>query len=180
MVIESKFSKSGKMNQRKVLARAVASLFLLLLMAFFFVVFKGVAPVVSDFFYTPNDAANQTLFKGITQGQTVLRRYQGKTVWVTAIDEKIISGASTLNSYLFNQNQGCDVKKPFCVLNAATKQDGIYVSFTTKEPKQLPSSVPWLGGFVDPTSGELYDVLGRAYRVNQQKTVLSLPVITVD
>jgi len=85
-----------------------------------------------------------------------------------------------LNTYLINANAGCDVNQVYCVLSAATKIDGIHVQYTLQEPSQLPSDTPWFGGFVDPTSGELYDLFGRAYMVNKNKQIQSLPVVKLN
>jgi hypothetical protein len=46
--------------------------------------------------------------------------------------------------------------------------DGVLFSHTERAPPQLPRSVKWYGGFVDPSTGSVFDQLGRAYLMNDQ------------
>jgi len=66
------------------------------------------------------------------------------------------------------------LNKVYCVLAATTNRDGVYLQYTLKEPPQLLVDTPWFGGFVDPDSGAIYDLIGRAYQQNKNKSVVSI------
>ena len=173
------------MNKRQILIKSVASLFFILLIAFCWVIFKGAtfplnSPLENASHSPSKNASQHPLFQGLQAGQTMLRRHQRQVVWVIAIDEQTKAQRLSLNNFLLNPNSGCNIDQQFCVLKAATAIDGINVQFTSQEPSQLASGTPWIGGFVDPTSGEIYDLFGRAYAINKQKNILSLPVMTVN
>lgn len=163
------------MNKRLILSRLVSALFGVLILVFFWVFFRGIS---SSTYFSDNGELVSTLYKGLQPGQSALRRYQKQMVWVTYLDESIRKRLPQLESYLIDPALGCDVNQDYCIVEAKTTVDAIYLQFTNQEPQQLPSDTPWVGGFVDPTTGAVYDLLGRAYRI-KSATKSSLPVIQV-
>ena len=173
------------MNKRQVLTKSVASLFFILLITFCWIIFKGATSALNPEVEGksnshPHNSPQHPLFEGLQAGQTVLRRHQRQLVWVIAVDEKTQTQGLLLNGFLLDPNSGCNLDQPFCVLKASTAIDGVNVQFTSQEPSQLANKTPWFGGFVDPTSGELYDLFGRAYAMNKRQEILSLPVVEIN
>ena len=54
---------------------------------------------------------------------------------------------------------------------------GLDLSYTLKAPPQIPEEVPWEGGFVDPSSGSVFDLLGRSYSVTNDDGRTSLAIL---
>jgi len=59
-----------------------------------------------------------------------------------------------------------------CVVAAQTDRSGIEIRYTRERPPQLHHSVPWLGGFVNPTTGAVFDLLGRPYTQGEALTII--------
>lgn len=163
------------LDRRRVLTRAVGSLFLLLFLTFMWIFFSGISLFSDE--ETGNPNANP-LFINISEGQTILRRYKGQVVWVTHLSERQREQLKGLNVVLLDPTSGCSILGQYCVLSASTSRDAIYIQYSQPEPAQLLVGVLWFGGFVDPSSGELYDLLGRAYSTNK-KTIPSLETVIV-
>ena len=64
-----------------------------------------------------------------------------------------------------------------CVIEAKTDRSGIDITFTAVAPRSVTSDIPWFGGYVDPTTGEIFDRLGRAYTVTHKARV-ALPILS--
>lgn len=163
------------MNRRRFLSIVVAGLFLLLLLAFVWIFFTGIGVATVK---TSGEVSLNSLYDNISQGQSVLRRYKKQLVWVTHINDFQRQQAAELDEHLLDVTSGCQISQPYCVLSAVTLRDGINIQFSQHAPAQLPAAVPWLGGFVDPISGKLYDLFGRGYRINGQENI-SLQVVPV-
>jgi len=155
------------MNNRTFLIAAVSSLFACLFLAFAWIFFNGV-------FSKPNSSvANDKVvevFESVPVGEAVVRRYKNKAVWVVHLSSKQIVDVKLANDYVIAPKQGCDLTRLYCVLEANTERDGVKLQFTYNEPPQLESGTPWFGGFVDPSNGSIYDLIGRAYKQNKDQS----------
>ena len=156
------------MSKREFLRITVTGLFAVLFISFAWILFSGINFSGQ---HTNNKASfEHKLFKGLTEGQVVLRRYQGQAVWVLSLSSLQRSQAKKLGDYVTNDNATHASEKPcvesadFCVLLASTKRTGINIQYTQKEPEQLVVGTLWYGGFVNPIDGALYDFLGRPYK----------------
>ena len=164
------------MNKRKVLSLCVAGLFAVLILAFAWVYISGLTSISqSNETKSVNDVPK--LFKNVAQGQIVLRRYKNQAVWLLHLTKGQLNEVSQLNEYVIDQEAGCELSSPFCVLSALTNRDGINLHYTDQEPPQLLNGIPWYGGYVDPTTGAIYDFVGRAYKQNKNQSVISIKVI---
>jgi len=165
------------MNKRQFLSRAVASLFALLLLGFCWILFSGINLTEESDVASDSVTTQHKIFKGLTNGQIVLRHYRGRAVWVLSLSQQQQGHANELNAYVLEGGVACDVSSSFCVLSAATERAGINTHYTLQAPPQLNVDVPWYGGFVDPTNGVMYDFLGRLYKgQKQQNSMLSIKV----
>ena len=160
------------MNKRLLLSRLVSASFLALLLLFLWVFFNGIG---SSRFFSDDQTSGLSLFKGLQPGESALRRYQREMVWVTYLDQSLRDRLIEASPYLVDAGSGCNISQRYCVVSAKTKLDSIYLQFTLQEPQKLTSGTPWFGGYVDPTNGEVYDLLGRAYQTkNTNKAVLTV------
>ena len=148
--------------------RIIKVMFLILLLAFIYVLLSGTR--VSGI------AEQQSRFDNIDIGETVLQRLKGQRVWVTRISEQQRSGYATVSSDVVAEG-GCAISTDICVLAASTDITGVNLSFSKDEPPQLPSDATWVSGFVNPTSGAVFDLWGRAYRFSG---VASLRVVVSE
>jgi len=149
------------MNKRKVLSLSVAGLFAILFIVFAWVYINGLTSISQSSktnLVNTNSVNNvPRLFKNVAQGQIVLRRYKNQAVWLLHLSKGQLYDVSQLNDYVIDQGAGCDLSSPFCVLSALTNRDGINLHYTNQEPPQLLNGIPWYGGYVDPTTGSIYD-----------------------
>ena len=169
------------MTRRSVLLKAVKGMFLFLILAFLYVLFRSLSG--------PSMVTNPAkVFDDIQVGQTGLRRYQGERVWVTRLSSQQKTQADEVAEFVLDAESGCSATLVLCAVSAKTLRDGIEITFSQSAPVQIPSDVPWYGGFVNPNSDAVYDRLGRPYRVNssrgsakqvEEQSIKGLPVITI-
>jgi hypothetical protein len=103
-------------------------------------------------------------FDNVVIGQTALRRLGSERVWVTRLSQSHVRQAADLNSLVVNPEAGCKRSQVLCVISAKASRSGIDIVYLNDVPAQLPSGIDWHGGFVDPSSGGVFDFLGRAYK----------------
>lgn len=161
-------SDGPSLNRRQWLSLAVRSMLIVLVLAFMFVFFRGIGGSTVS---APGADKENSVVASLLLGQTGLRRFAGQRIWITRLSEAQRTEANTVTPYLFSVIGGCAIVKEFCSFSAATGQSGIELSFTELAPAQLPSQIPWFGGFVNPTNGAVYDRLGRAYKLGNQAPV---------
>jgi hypothetical protein len=139
-------------------------------MAFAFVLFKSLGG--------PSRSSNSTAdFDNVEIGQTAIRRFAKQRVWVTRLSELQARQAKLIEASLLNPQAGCKVQLTLCVLSASSTRSGIDIVYSATTPPQLAKGDQWYGGFVDPTSGEVFDFLGRAYKnvvANGQREALEV------
>ena len=162
------------MNQRRdSLQRAVKIMFALLGLALFYVLISGLGGEAGR-----QQQSSSLELDDIAPGQTVGRRIDGQPAWVTRISGQQRQDLMSLQPYLLDPANGCAVAVPVCALSASGARDGIQISYSKQAPPQLPRDAAWYGGFVDPASGAIFDLLGRAYRLggdSDQQTMQPIP-----
>ncbi|GHA19633.1 hypothetical protein GCM10008090_31660 [Arenicella chitinivorans] len=156
---------------RETLLKLVQWMFLMLGLAFLFVLFRSLSgpPLTVDTGHP---------FDDVETGETALRRINGDRVWATRLSALQRSQAIELANVVMDPNSGCKAVVAVCALHAETQQNGIEIAFSLKAPPQLSRQTPWYGGFIDPTTGAVYDRLGRAYRLNDNTAPNALPIAT--
>lgn len=165
------------MNKVQILSRLIRAMFGLLILVFFFVLFRSLGGPA----YEVNSGTDSiAAFDDVVIGQTALRRFAGQRVWVTRLSELQRSQAEQLNNQLVTLASGCAPTVTLCAVSAKTHRAGVEIVFTDAPPPAVPSRVSWYGGFIDPTSGQAFDRLGRAYRINGPHGVAGLDVVFAD
>lgn len=158
------------MTRRTLLWQAIKYMFVLLAFAFVFILFRSLGG--------PELASNHvTAFDDVVVGETALRRQQGVRLWVTRLSDLQRQQAQQLDGLVKHPNVGCRPQTDVCVIKSTTSRSGIDIAFTERLPAQLKGGTPWFGGFVDPTTGAVFDRLGRAYkevRSNDERLNLEL------
>ena len=129
---------------------------------------------------TPPAQADSEMFSNLPIGQTAMRRVAGHRAWLTRPSEQQIRHAISLNAILVDPESGCRTTVDVCILLAATARDGIDLSYSKTAPPQLPMDAGWPGGFVDPTSGAVFDLFGRAYRLGRDSDRQTVQVLKAD
>ncbi len=142
---------------KQTLVTLIKLMFLALVLVFLFVLFRSLGG-------PSRIAVTANLFDDVVIGQTAPRRVGSDKVWVTRLSSAQRNQINSINDFVIAPQAGCSLGAEVCVLGAATERSGIDVIYIAETPAQLPDSVPWFGGFVDPTTGAVFDRLGRAYR----------------
>jgi len=157
---------ASKLNRRNILGQLIRTMLVLMLMAFIYVLLRSLGG--------PSKTSNTgSAFDDVVIGQTTLRRYQGKRVWATRISNAQREQAKLISRLVIDSTAGCAIESTVCVLSAATQRSGIDVVFSDQRPAQLPSDAHWYGGFVNPSTGSVFDRLGRAYKGVKSAIVVS-------
>lgn len=146
---------------RKYLGRVVVLMCAVLVLSFITILLQG------TLLQTAPDLSKQRESEqsdyGLQLGQTAMRRLNGELVWISYLSTEQLADLDELTSHV-TDSVGCDRTQNYCLLAAATERTGVQLQYTKKPPAQLPSDVPWVGGFVNPANSIVYDLLGRAYR----------------
>lgn len=131
---------------------------LVLVLGFLFVLFRSLSgPSI-----TSSNAQNA--FDNVVVGQTALRRSGKQRLWVTRLSDVQRAQVNELSDWLVDADAGCAVEQVLCIVHAESLRPGIDLVYSAKAPNQLPQKAPWFGGFVDPSSGGVFDFMGRAYK----------------
>ncbi len=154
------------MRPRKIwLIKLIKSMFLFLGLAFAFVLFRSLSgPALTTSVNSP--------FDDVELGETAMRRLLGQRVWATRLTPLLRRQLKELESSIDSSSQGCLAEQVLCVVAAQTDRSGIEIRYTRERPPQLHHSVPWLGGFVNPTTGAVFDLLGRPYTQGEALTII--------
>ncbi|MGK0374918.1 MAG: hypothetical protein ACJA2E_001390 [Arenicella sp.] len=144
-------------DKRVVLAKLIRAMLIILALAFAFVLLRSLSG--------PSLTSTSTAaFNTVVTGQTALRRLGSERVWVTRLSASHVRQAKDLDTLMVNQNGGCNPEQVLCVISAKSSRSGIDIVYVNTVPAQLPNGLAWHGGFVDPSSGGVFDFLGRAYK----------------
>jgi hypothetical protein len=148
-------------------------MFALLIIGFAYTLFSGL-----DTSIVVKESGGE--YSGINPGQTIMRRINGKRAWLTRLSTAQKEQRKLLNPLLVNPNSGCGSNKSICAILALVSDNGLELSYTKAPPPQLKGDVVWFGGFVDPITGAVFDLRGRAYRLNRPSDAQTLQVIDLD
>jgi hypothetical protein len=144
----------------------------LIVLAFAFVLGSGINYQKEALSSSTND-----MFAEVGLGTTAMRRHSSTRVWVTRLDNTQRKILKEITHHVRDPQGGCSASTPVCVLLAQSVYAGLDLSYTLKAPPQIPESVPWVGGFVDPSSGSVFDLLGRSYSVAKDDGRTSLATL---
>lgn len=142
-----------KNNKRLWLTRLTIFFAIILILLFLFIFFRGVV-------WSPNKTKKKS--SQLHVGSTTLIRQEGQRLWATRLSDKQREELADLNPFVFTGN-GCG-KEEICLIQSATSQQGVIVIYIDNKPDALTPETKWLGGFIDPSNGAIYDLLGRLYR----------------
>ena len=148
-----------RMN-KTLLLRLIKVMFGLLIVAFAYILIVGIGGS-----NVPSSKDSGERFAAVTEGQSRLLRLDSGRAWLTRISDTQRTQLSLLGEELANPDSGCEIASKLCAVYSETSQSGINLSFSASPPPQLPSAFGWFGGFVDPTTGATFDLLGRAYKL---------------
>ena len=101
----------------------------------------------------------------LTEGETQLISYQGNRVWMTRVSN-LQKQQLTMLSSLVHQDTGCDVSQETCFVQSETDRQGILLLYLKEKPDVLSKNQEWFGGFLNPATNAVYDLLGRGYLSN--------------
>lgn len=147
-------------KRRQLLKKAMIFSILLMISAFLFVIFQGLL-------WSPKLSQEET-YETLAKGETRLFRRQQKRYWVTKLTDKQREQLLQLAQFVHENTGGCSIKNIVCELDATSQRSGVLIQFVSLKPTQLPVTVQWFGGFIDPATGGIYDLLGRAYISNPE------------
>lgn len=137
--------------QREILSALVKGAFLLLILGFVWILLSSLRGLPQQ--TTAVESADTDAFASLALGATELRRLNAQRVWVTRLSEQ--------QRRFLGETHDCAARE-YCIFPAATERPGIELVFTTERPLWLPATKDWMGGFVDPSNGTVYDIGGRS------------------
>jgi len=147
-------------------------MFGILLLAFAFVLFRSLGgPSLTVSVDSP--------FDDVEIGETTLRRYQGQRVWVSRLSPRLLQALSGVDAFVVDEELGCAVKQALCAVSANTKVDGIEIRYSAERPANISRSTPWAGGFVNPNTLAVFDLLGRAYTATQSSGAVQVKQLEI-
>jgi hypothetical protein len=145
---------------KSLLLRLIKVMFGLLLIAFAYILIVGIGGSKLS-----NPRNSDKPFASVGEGQSRLLRLRGERAWLTRLSDTQRAQLSLLGEELSRPDAACKITAKLCAVFSETSQSGINLSFSAAAPPQLPSRFAWYGGFVDPTTGATFDLLGRAYKL---------------
>ena len=158
---------------RTTLVNLVRAMFGALALVFVFVLLRSLGgPALSTSVNSP--------FDDVEIGETALRRYQGQRVWVSRLSPQLITMLRKIDAVVEDKNSGCAPDVTLCVVLAKTSVDGIEIRYSAKRPANIARSTPWAGGYVNPNTLAVFDLLGRAYIGTNSSSKPSLSLVKVE
>lgn len=143
------------MNRER-LRRVVGAMSAILVVAFIWVFFSGL-------FTGSSSVTDHRSLNNIAPGHTVMSRINQQRAWVTVLSDAQRRQLEQFDDAAVVTTHGCQITEAICVILAATARAGIELRFVDDVPAALPEGLPWAGGFVNPDTGAVYDLIGRAY-----------------
>ena len=141
-----------KNNKRLWLVRMTFSAVVILIVLFLFIFFRGLA-------WSPDTSEKKS--SELNTGSTKLIRQDGQRLWATRLSEIQRQELVKLTPFVTTGN-GC-APEGICFVQPETSQQGVIIIYIEKKPDVLVSETPWIGGFINPVNGAVYDLLGRLY-----------------
>lgn len=152
-------------KRRQILKRATLGCLLVIACAFFYVIFQGLL-------WSPK-LNKEEAYQGFSIGETRLIRHKSQRYWVTKLSDQQRKALSELAKFVHIKSD-CTPTSVICELDAKSQRSGVLVQHVLQKPAQLPSENLWFGGFVDPATKGVYDLLGRGYLSNPSVAIKSL------
>ena len=146
---------------RAVLAKVVGLMLLVLVIGFLFILFNSLNTKTN----TTQPKLPNSAFSQLKPGDTVLARHKGQRVWVSNISATQLLSLQDLTPFV-KKESACDLLQSLCGLKAKSLRDGVELVYQTQKPDHLSEELSWPGGFIDPATGLVYDLIGR--RLNKQ------------
>jgi len=151
-------------NQRKWLLRLTALISIAFLVSFFYIFIRGLI-------WSPNSIDNRLDLSAVqlSLGTSDIFQFSGKRVWLTRFSEKQHEQLRNMNEFVY-QEGGCDLgeinteKESYCMLQVETQIQGVIIRYISERPHSLSKDTPWVGGFINPADGAIYDLSGRLYK----------------
>ena len=130
-------------------------MFALIGLAFIYVLLRSLSP----------DAGSKTtIVDNLSPGQTAMRRLDGRRVWISHLSAQQKKVLNSMPENMVTVASGCQLPASYCIIDAASERAGIELVYSKPRPSVMLKSKIWVGGFIDPDSGAIYDLLGRAYK----------------
>lgn len=159
--------KPGNVPRRRRLRRALGWLVSAALVFFFTIFLYGL--------FSPAGPPTTAIidFGGLDAGEAQLLGWSGRPVWVHHRSPAQLEAMALTSSHVRDgaaaaeprlRPRGRSLLPEYGIFLAETRSPGILVRFVKHRPRGLPGDVPWQGGYVDPQSGEVFDLAGRPYR----------------
>lgn len=145
---------ADRTHLRRRLSQLVFGMLAVLLLGFLFILLVGAL--------SGPPGPSQTLAE-LPAGHTQLKHLKGQRVWVSRISPAQSSALLAFSESIIQTGTGCPAAGEVCMVVAATTRRGIELRFQREVPPALDPRLPWIGGFIDPNNGAVYDLLGRAY-----------------
>ncbi len=154
-----------KSSLRKNLTRIVLAMCLLMVLSFASVLLNGTVFFLPKL---PEEQSTETRFKDLVIGEPQLQRINKQVAWVISFSATQKENLVLLDAGALVVGTACDTLETYCILLAETERLGIYLQYSEVPPSQVPAETPWYGGFVNPITGNVYDLLGRPYAFQDQ------------
>jgi ubiquinol-cytochrome c reductase iron-sulfur subunit len=112
-------------------------------------------------------------FGGIAAGEAQLLGWSGRPVWVVHRSPRQLEALALTSGHVRAATdkpqpglhpQARSLLPQYGIYLAETESPGILVQFVAERPRRLAPGLPWQGGFINPDSGEVFDLAGRPYR----------------
>lgn len=139
---------------RQWLIRLTTLMAFLLVASFVGILIRGVA-------WSPSEVKDIEV--GIELGSTELVKHQRQRVWLTRFSPEQRKKIVQITPFVVVEG-GCDTEAEKCLVQSTTNRQGVIVRYVQAKPDTLNNDVVWIGGFIDPTTGAIYDLLGRLYK----------------
>jgi len=132
-------------------------MFALLFLAFLYIAFQ-VAFSPRGYRVEPEN------WQDIVPGTAQMIRRGRDYIWAVRYADVEAGPFSELTDFVAADEHTCDPNiHQACEFSGSTG-DGIIIRYVEQRPSTLAIDIPWFEGFVDPTSGALYDRFGRQYK----------------
>lgn len=158
---------------RRRLALGVKTMLGLLALAFVSVLLAGL-------FTSGDDSTDFNAAQDILSGHTQLSRVNGERLWISNINQAQLTQLLAMSDNRVYRNTGCQAKLGLCAVRARTSKQGIEIRYIAEKPFYLPPAHELAGGFVNPTTGLVYDLLGRALREQELRAKLNVDTMTTE
>lgn len=155
------------MERRQVLEHLVIAMLAIAFLAFIYVSFRSLSSGVDS---EPEQLQN------VHKGQTAMRRMDGRRVWISHLSDGQKTALQAFSEDTVVVDTGCPLTARYCIVDAATKRVGVELVYSSERPSVMLKSKAWEGGFIDPDSGAIYDLLGRAYQAQAESRLLEIGV----